>query len=291
MLVVGDVMLDRRVGARMAEEDDYTLPFRHVDRRLRRADITLANFESALAREGPPTQSDAFAADPRALRGLLHAGVDVVSLANNHTGDFGPRSLRTTLRLFREAEIPTVGAGRDLRRARRPEVIERNGVRFGFLAFNAIGETPGATADAPGAVQIRMQPRTGPLNTTDLDRFLDDVRTLTQEADVVIVYAHWGANYTRDVHPDQRRVGRAIVRAGADVVVGTHPHWIQRIETYRGAPIAYSLGNFIFDMDFSRQTMEGIVLRLRFRGDELVNVRPLPIQIDPQDWAPRFVDD
>ena len=285
--VVGDVMLGRRVGARMAAAGDFEAPLRPTAQRLASADLTVGNLESTLSRLGRPRQGgDSFGADPRVRRGLRLAGFDVLSLANNHTGDYGPASLVETVRRVRAAGIVPVGAGADLAEARRPAVVERNGIRFGVVAFNAIGETPAARAAQPGAFRLRMQPRTGPLVPGDLERVLDTVRDLRARVDVLMVLPHWGTQYTTRTVADQRRVGRALVDAGADLVVGGHPHWVQGMELRRGAPIAYSLGNYVFDMDFSRQTQEGAFLELVFWGAELKSAEFVPVRLGA-DFAPR----
>lgn len=289
MIVAGDVMLARRVGQSMERSGDYTAPFRLTAERLAAADLAVVNLENTLSRAGSPTQgADSFAADPRVVAGLRKAGVDLISLGNNHTGDFGPRALIETVDLLRDARFVTTGAGRDEADARAPGIVERNGVRVGLLAFNAIGETPAAGPGRPGAVRLRMQPRTGPLVQADLDKVVDDVRALAQRVDAVVVYPHWGGNYTRAVHSDQRKVARALVDAGADLVVGAHPHWAGGLEPRGDAVIAYSLGNFIFDMDFSRETMEGVALEATFWDGELKAVEVLPVRIGA-DFAPAFL--
>jgi poly-gamma-glutamate synthesis protein (capsule biosynthesis protein) len=286
--LVGDVMLGRRVGAVMARAGDFAAPFRHAADRLARADLTVGTLECTLSRAGPPQQGgDSFGADPRAVEGLRLAGFDVLSLADNHAGDFGPTALVETVRRVRDAGIVPVGAGAEEREARAPAIVERNGVRFGFLAFNAIGETPPA-GRAPGAVRLRMQPRLGPLNEDDLERFRTDVRTLRPLVDVLIVLPHWGGQYTTRLHPDQPAVAQALVDAGADLIVGSHPHWVQGMELRKGRPVAYSLGNFVFDMDFSRRTQEGAVLELVFWGSTLKAAEIAPVRIG-SDFAPRFL--
>ncbi|HEX2161016.1 MAG TPA: CapA family protein, partial [Thermoleophilaceae bacterium] len=169
--MAGDIMLGRRVGDAAAAAGDVSAPLRPLQRRLARADVTVGNLESTLSRAGAPRQGDdSFAAPPGVLRGLADAGFDVLSLANNHTGDFGRRALLDTLRRIDRSPVERVGAGRRRAGAWRPAVVERNGVRFGFVAFNAIGETPRATPTRPGAAEVRMQPRTGPLSAADLPR-------------------------------------------------------------------------------------------------------------------------
>lgn len=287
--IVGDVMLGRRVGQALAAAGDFGAALRPTRRRLATADLTVGNLESTLSRAGAPTQGgDSFAADPRVLAGLRRAGFDVLSLANNHTGDFGLRALVQTVDRVTAARIAPLGAGRDVTEARRPVVVERNGIRFGFLAFNAIGETPAARTDRPGAARIRMQPRAGPLNATDLRAMLAAVRRLDADVDVVLVLPHWGEQYTHRPVPDQRRVARALVDAGADLVVGGHPHWVQGVELHRGRLIAHSLGNYVFDMDFSRPTREGVILELTFWGSELKAAEFVPVLIG-SDFAPRVL--
>jgi poly-gamma-glutamate synthesis protein (capsule biosynthesis protein) len=179
-----------------------------------------------------------------------------------------------------------VGAGADLAEASEPVTVERNGVTFGLVAFDAIGETPAATPGRPGALRVRMRPRTGPLNRGDLARVTRIVRDLRRTVDVVLVLPHWGAQYTHDTVRDQRVVARALVDAGADAVVGGHPHWVQGVEVVRGGFVAYSLGNLVFDMDFMQQTQEGVLLELAFWGDELKGARLVPYVISG-DFAPR----
>jgi poly-gamma-glutamate synthesis protein (capsule biosynthesis protein) len=136
-----------------------------------------------------------------------------------------------------------------------------------------------------------MPPRTGPLDRAELDRFLRAVRDLDRRVDVVVVLPHWGTQYTHRPEPVQRRVGRALVRAGADLVVGGHPHWVQGVDLVDGVPVAHSLGNFVFDMDFMPQTMEGVVLEATFTGGELRAVGLVPYRLDRRTFAPRPMHD
>ena len=140
-----------------------------------------------------------------------------------------------------------------------------------------------------------MDPRTGPLVRADLDRVTGLVRSLRSQVDVVLVLPHWGTQYTHRTVRDQRLVARALTRAGADVVIGGHPHWVQGMESVGDALIAYSLGNFVFDMVplgsstggvYTRETQEGAVLELTFWGSTLKAARLVPVVIGA-DFAPR----
>ncbi len=289
LTVVGDIMLDRGVAA--VSPDDPAAALEPMQRRLARADLTVGNLESTLSMAGEPQQpgDDSFAADPDVLPGLEAAGFDLLSLGNNHTGDYGETALLQTLRRIDDSPIARVGAGRDAREAWRPVLLRHNGVSFGFLAFNAIGETPRATAGSPGAAAIRMQPRTGPLNTGDLSRMTRNIGQLAGRADVVVVLPHWGDQYEHQPVPAQRTVGAALVDAGADIVVGGHPHVVQGVQLHDRRLIVHSLGNFIFDMDFYVRTQEGVMLELVYWDDALRGARFTPYVIGA-DFAPRLVD-
>ena len=281
LTVVGDLMLTRGV-------TDPRGALRLLGPRLRSADITVGNLESTLSTEGPPEQGgDSFGADPGVLRWLQMAGFDALSLGNNHVGDYGDAALLTTVRLVRESALRPFGAGEDLGAASRPAVVRRNGVRFGFVGFNAIGETPMAGPGTPGALSVRMPPRTGPLQEADLRQVTDQVDRLDRRVDVVVVLPHWGTQYTHTPEPVQRTVARRLVDAGADLVVGGHPHWVQGLDVVDGVVVAHSLGNFVFDMDFMVETQQGVILEATYWGEELKSLELVPYRMDAT-FAPRL---
>jgi poly-gamma-glutamate capsule biosynthesis protein CapA/YwtB (metallophosphatase superfamily) len=258
--------------------------------RLAAADLTVGNLENTLSRDGAPTQGgDSFAADPRVAEGLHLAGFDVLSLANNHVGDWGERALVQTVDRVREMGITPVGAGRDLATAAAPVVLERDGVRIGIVATDSIGESPAAGPGTPGTNRINMPPRTGPLDSAALDRVVADIRALRPQVDLLLAVPHWGTQYTNVPEESQRLVGRAMAEAGADLVVGGHPHWVQGVQVVGEALVVHSLGNFVFDMDFSRETQEGVVLEAVAWGGDVKAVDLVPYVIGP-DFAPRVVD-
>jgi poly-gamma-glutamate capsule biosynthesis protein CapA/YwtB (metallophosphatase superfamily) len=283
LTVVGDLMLVRGV-------PDAAAALAPLSKRLRSADITVGNLESTLSLNGQPTQGgDSFGGTPALLRPLRGAGFDALSLANNHTGDYGSTALVETVRAFDGSGIEGFGAGAHLGEASNPVVLEREGVRFAFVGFNAIGETPRATPRDPGALSVRMPPRTGPLVPADLDRVASAVSRAALSADVVVVLPHWGTQYTHTPEPIQSTVAKRLVAAGADLVVGGHPHWVQSAERISGVPVLHSLGNFVFDMDFMTETMEGVFLETVWRGDKLVRTRLVPYRMDPVTFAPSEV--
>jgi poly-gamma-glutamate capsule biosynthesis protein CapA/YwtB (metallophosphatase superfamily) len=279
LTAVGDIMLGRRVGAR--HRSDPGAPLKPLAKRLAGSEITVGNFESTLSAAGSPTQGgDSFAASPRVRPALRAAGFDLLSLANNHVGDYGERALRQTLDRFDSGGIKTVGAGRDLAAARRSVIIERNGVRVGFLAVDSIGETPAASRTRAGTNRLNMPPRTGPLNRSQLRRITSDIRALDSRVDTVVVLTHWGTQYTHRAESSQRIAARAFADAGADLVIGGHPHWVQGYEMAGSAVVVHSLGNFVFDMDFQTKTREGIFLEIVLWGGKVKAVEPVPYVID-----------
>ena len=291
--VVGDIMLGRGV-AQAHDAGDPVAPLRPLAGHLAGADLTVGNLESTLSTAGPPQQGgDSFAVPPTVPAALAGLGLDAVSLANNHTGDFGTAALLETVTGFRGTGLRAFGAGADRAAASEPVVLTRHGVRFGFVGFNAIGETPQAAAGTPGALSVRMPPRTGPLDRADLAHVLAVVRRLERTVDVVVVLPHWGTQYTHVAEPVQTLVGRRLVGAGADLVVGGHPHWVQGLEHVPtedgGAVLAHSLGNLVFDMDFMEQTMEGVTLTATFWGDRLMRVALTPYRMDER-FSPRLAD-
>jgi poly-gamma-glutamate capsule biosynthesis protein CapA/YwtB (metallophosphatase superfamily) len=280
-------MLGRGVGEAAAAARDPAAPLRPLQRRLAAADITVGNLESTLSRDGAPQQGgDSFAADPSVVRLLTRAGFDALSLANNHTGDFEQEALLATVRRLRGSRVVPFGAGADRVEAARPAVLTAAGTRFGLLGFNAIGETPRATARQAGALAVRMPPRTGPLDAADLAYVERQVRRLARRVDVVVVLPHWGTQYTHRPEPVQRLVARRLVHAGADLVVGGHPHWVQGLDRVGPGVVAHSLGNFVFDMNFMTPTQQGVLLDATFWAGRLKALELTPYRMD-REFAPR----
>ncbi|NYI70061.1 poly-gamma-glutamate synthesis protein (capsule biosynthesis protein) [Naumannella cuiyingiana] len=289
--IVGDIMLGRRVGDSLAAGEDPTAVFAPLADRLSGADLTVGTFEAALSDDGPPYQgADSFHADPEiALAGLDRAGFDAVSLANNHVGDFGTGALVTTFDIFDEAGIGRFGAGRDVAAARAPLIMEAQGQRIAFIGTESI-EGVAATEDSPGVNRLSMPPRTGPLNRAEREATLQVIREAAADADVVIVMPHWGTQYTHEVEDSQRETARAFADAGADLVIGGHPHWVQGWEQLDDTTVAYSLGNFIFDMSMNDQVRQGVFVEITSWDGTVVAVDPVAHQIG-DDHAPRLADD
>jgi poly-gamma-glutamate synthesis protein (capsule biosynthesis protein) len=299
LVAAGDVMLDRRVAYAVKQEGrGVDFPFdggsatitrrtccnpvgepmpvarRTGDRGAVRAllsgaDLALANFENAAPDEFTYHATGyTFTADPALIEGLRNAGFDWVSVANNHIRNAGGSGLVETLANLDRWGIAHSGAGPDLDAARRPSFFEVGGIRVAILGYDTIRRDFSATATRPG---------TNEMTPTRVRR--DVAAARAAGADLVIVFPHWGIEYTAQTTARQRKLAHAAIDAGADLVIGSHPHWAGGIEVYRGVPIFYCLGDFVFDIDLSEQTLEGIVPELTFIGTRLVQVRLHPYLI------------
>ena len=246
---------------------------------IKGADIAIANFENP-APDNPSfhRSGTVFSADPRLIDGLANAGIDYVSLANNHIRDAGGAGLLQTIRNVRKRGIEVSGAGKNLAAARKPAVLEAAGTKVAILGYDTIAGSYHATATKIGSAPL----------TAAIVR--DDVKAARRAgADVVIVFPHWGTEYDPTPFANQKRLARMAIDAGADMVIGNHAHWAAAMEIYEGKPIWYALGNLVFDQTWSEPTMEGITLELTFRGTELAQVRLRPhIILDKA--QPNFLD-
>ena len=235
---------------------------------LRESDVSFANLELPLSHDGKPAPEKILLRGAPDMAGALaEAGFDVMAFANNHVLDYGEDAFAETMSLMDSLEIPLVGGGMNLTQARKPVLIEREGFRVGFLAYcSVIPRGFEATSSDPGVNPIRAHtayrpwrdlseyPGTPPRIDTwaepaHLARMKRDIRNLKKKADLVVVNHHWGTSMTHEVMDFEREIAHATIDAGADLVLGGHPHVLQAIEFYKGAPIVYSMGNLIFDFE------------------------------------------
>jgi poly-gamma-glutamate capsule biosynthesis protein CapA/YwtB (metallophosphatase superfamily) len=246
---------------------------------LSSADLSIANFENPAPDHFTYHPGGyRFSADPRLIEGLANAGIDWVSMANNHVGDAGPQGILDTMRNLDRWKIRRGGAGPDLTAARAPSMLDANGTKVAILAYDTIRPAYGAGAGRPGSNQMTAE------------RVRADVaKARSLGARIVIVFPHWGIEYTATPSALQRALAHAAIDAGADLVIGNHPHWAGAVEIYRGKPTFYALGNFVFNIDRSEQTEEGIVLELTFDGGQLLQARMRPYVI-LDGSQPNFLD-
>lgn len=266
---VGDILLADTPGKVIKSGRD---PFARTASILDAADIRVGNLECVVATGGTavPDKPFTFRAHPRTLP-VLKRHFDALALANNHSGDFGPVAFREMLDRLDQQGIAYFGGGRTLAAAHRPLIIERKGLRIALLSYNEFfPRSFEADADKPGIAwsedeQVRL-----------------DIVTArsTHRADLVIPVMHWGWEHEPLASERQRQLARVMIDAGADAVVGGHPHVTQDVEQYRGKPIIYSLGNFLFDGFSDADNNTGWILRLELDRRGARAWRTFPVSID-----------
>ena len=243
------------------------------------ADIAMANFENpAPNRFTWHKAKTVFTADPTLIDGLVKAGIDYVGIANNHIGDAGNNGILQTIANLKKRGLKYSGAGKDLAAAQKPAILDANGTKVAILAYDAI---------APGYHAAKGEPGSSKLTIKAVQAGVKAARKAG--AKVVIVFPHWGTEYRYSPFQNQQRLARQIIDAGADMIIGNHAHYAAAVEVYKGKPIWYALGNFVFDQTWSEPTMEGISLELTFQGAELQQIRMRPhIILDKA--QPNFMD-
>lgn len=275
----GDIMLYGRYD-KIAGEKGVGFVFSDIRRLCERCDALVGNMETVLAHGG--TARD----DKLCLRGvpayaeaLAEVGFNVLSLANNHIFDFGLEGWRETRQHLSEKGVATLGAGEDLEQAVRPVIVERNGLRLGFLAYCHDSTKPSNTAE-PGRAGV------APLRGDDI---LPRLRQLKERVDHVVLLCHWGLEYSHYPTPEQVGLGRKAIDHGASVVLGHHSHALQGIEEYRNGIIAYSLGNFTdapvhwegpkktYEADLSEVDRESVMLLLGFDRESVRLSEVIPL--------------
>jgi len=269
VVAVGDIMFSSAPG-RLVSAKGPNAPFVPTAKILRDADVTVGNLETSLSTRGAPAggKEFTFRGSPRAAKGLKRAGFDLLSLANNHTRDYGAGALMDTVRVLDAAGIGHAGAGASRSAAWKPAIIERNGAKIAFLGFSQI--TPGAFAATSS--------RPGTAYTMNRSAVRKAIRSASKQADYVIVSFHWGKELDYSANGRQVAYGRAAVRAGADLVLSHHPHVIQGVEFYRKGLIAYSLGNFVFSPG-SAQGRDSMILRMQLSPRGVSRVSAVPVRI------------
>lgn len=265
----GDVMLSRQVNSRMAKYNDYTWPFLKIADFLQSADITIINLESPFSITADyfvPTGSFTFKTDPQAVAGLVLAGVDMVSLANNHALNQGQTGLKKTFQILNDQGIEYIGAGNNEEEARAEKIITINSQNFSFLAYAYPNDSSVATSNKAGIANM------------DVGKMVSDIQKLKMENKVIIVIMHAGTEYTLKPNWQQVEFAQAAIEAGAEAVIGHHPHWPQAFEFYQDKPIIYSLGNLVFDQMFSLETRQGLLAKMSWKnGWDKIELVPIKI--------------
>ena len=260
----------------------YDYPYRSLAPHLQQADLALVNLECPLSRRGCANEKKTFTfrADPEAATALRAAGVNAVCLGNNHVMDYGPEALEDTLEVLDAQDIARCGAGRNAEESRKPAfVTTSSGFRFAILSYSLT--YPASFWAGPARAGTAFGRRSW---------IEADVASAAAQAEAVVVCFHWGGELVQEPRPYQLQLARLAVAAGADAVVGSHPHILQGFEWYRGSLIAYSLGNLVFGGGRSRKAVRSALLRVTFDPEgNVTSADILPLNVDNREteFVPR----
>jgi poly-gamma-glutamate synthesis protein (capsule biosynthesis protein) len=289
LIAVGDISFSRSV-ERMTKIHGIDYPFSKISDYLRSADIVFGNLETPITAGREISSGEMiFRSNPDTEMALKNAGFNILSLANNHTMNFGQAGLKDTFKYLKQAGIKYVGAGENSDEAYRPVYLEikevnpvrnraqtqasaiSNGVKFAFLAYHNPKIVPvsyGAAIGRAGTAFI------------DIEKMAAAVKEAKQNVDFVIVSMHAGDEYIDKPNNYQINFAHAAIDAGADLVIGHHPHVVQTMEEYKGKYTFYSLGNFIFDQMWSQNTKRGLAVKIFFSENKITGISFLPVIIE-----------
>ncbi|MFA6106281.1 MAG: CapA family protein [Patescibacteria group bacterium] len=264
LVFVGDIMLDRNVYLKARAKGDYGFAFKKAGSIFSGADFPIANLEGPITdNKSVSLEKDrmVFTFSPEYLP-VLKKYFSAFSLANNHTLNFGQKGLATSRQYLEESGMEYFGDPSN-DEENLSTVIEKNGFKIGLAGYHSL---------------YRDEP----------EKIVREIEKLRPNCDLVVIFPHWGIEYARKPSKTQANDARKFIDAGADLIIGTHPHVIQTVEVYKGKYVFYSLGNFIFDQYFSKETMEGLAIRLdliRTGGELKMYYRILPVTISKESQA------
>jgi poly-gamma-glutamate synthesis protein (capsule biosynthesis protein) len=260
LAVGGDYNPGRHVNVVATHQNSFGSLLEQIQGVFADADIALLNLEGALLRDCPlQSQGMTFCGSAKHALGLQNAGIDVVSLANNHSLNYGVVGLQET-----------------------KNILDAHAVNYaGFDEINTIHLGNGHAPVAIIGIDATLQQRS-PQEIAKL------INTAANQSTIVIPYFHWGSEYTHDPNAHQIYLARTAIDAGATLVLGSHPHWVQAVEIYKQKLIVYSHGNLVFDQFWSEKTRQGIVGEYAFSGNSVIDARFLPVYID-EGYKPRWL--
>ncbi len=288
VLVSGDVTLGYHYEEYVAEKaKDPGWGFEKVGALTRKADLFVVNLECPFTERGEKIAKNFnFRAKPELVAALVAGGVDVASLANNHMVDYGPEGLFDTINTLDTHHITHFGAGRTLSEARAPAIVEKHGIKVAFLGYFFLGDR---NIEPPEVIATDAQPGVAGhfSSLEEMKKMVEaDVRAAKQQADHVLPFFHWGREGNGTPEPYQLELARLAIDAGASAVLGSHPHVLQGIEVYKGAPIAYSLGNFVFGGNWNPRDKKTALLELTLTKDAVKATRVIPAYSDAYPEVP-----
>lgn len=270
--LVGDILLDGSVRGQI-DENGYDYPWEHVKKYFQEDDLTIGNLETSITYGGSkwPNKQYNFRSDPENLNAMKNSGVDVVSLANNHSLDYGYDGLLDTLKHIDKSGIYRVGAGENYDDAIKEVIIEKNGYVVGVLGFSRV---------VPTVEWYPTENRPGVIGAYDhqLEKVLEKVEEVKEKVDILVVSIHWGTELEIKPRDHDLIAGKKLIDAGASIIMGHHPHILQGVEIYKGKPIFYSLGNFVFGSR-SELTSNTMIAQVNYSDNKMESLKVIPATI------------
>jgi gamma-polyglutamate biosynthesis protein CapA len=270
LAAVGDIMLGDNsisighgVGS-IIKEHGAEYIFKNVSGIFHKADIIFGNLECVLS-ETEINPSDIHSITMRAsessINGLTYAGFNVLSIANNHILEHGENSVLRTQKILSENGIKTVGVSENKKESREPIILNKNGISIGFLAYCLVRD------------------KTAYCSVEDPYSIVNDVKEAKKRVDFLVISLHWGNEYVHKPSNEQFLLSHEIIDAGANLILGHHPHVLQGVEKYKGGIIVFSMGNFVFDM-WQRKMRESMIFSCRFSKNKIIDFEIIPVYIN-----------
>lgn len=268
--IVGDIMLSRGTAEYM-EEYGCDYPYEYVRDIFLSDDLTIGNLECILTDSynfANKPLSLLFKADIKNAVAMKEAGIDCLNLANNHTLDYNEDGVLNTIDIFDKNKLGYFGAGKNEDDI-KPYIFKKNGIKVGFLAYNEFADDDLYSNTQESLVKY--------ISSDDMSSMKEDISAM--DCDFIVVYFHWGIEYVDYITKSQEMMAKAAIDYGADLVIGTHPHVLQKATMYNGKYIFYSLGNFIFDRQIQKGTDESIILQVNIKKGNIVKYDIIPVVI------------
>lgn len=253
----GDILMGSFIG-NYIDKNDVNYPWNDVAPILNKSDLSVANLETSVSNQGitfkPPGYG--FRSNPGTLHGLTNAGIRFVSIANNHTLDFGEAAFIDTMDYLKKNKIGYTGGGMNREEAQKPHILKKNGITSAFISYSQI-------IPDPGWIASKSRPGISALEMNRLPETLEYIHSLSKKYDLVFVILHWGVEHTRIPEQWQTNLAHKMIDSGAAGIIGHHPHVLQPIEFYKNKPVIYSLGNFVF-LVFNQDSSETGIFEMTF---------------------------
>lgn len=281
LLFVGDILMDWSTKETMNQKGvDY--PFFHVKKEISAADIAVANLENPLTTRDDTfkdqNQLYNFKSNPEHIQGVINAGFDLVSLANNHALDYGQEGLVDTIETLKENKLDYIGVGKTKEEAFQAKEYQLKGKKIKIMSASRF--VPSA-----GWYSFHKRTKAAIAGAYDLDYLVQKVKEEKEQTDFLVLFLHWGVEKTTTPAEYQKVYVKQLVEAGVDAIIGSHPHWLQGFEYYEGVPVAYSLGNFLFPNYVNGNAAETGLLTLRLENNR-VSMKFKPYQIKNDQIVP-----